>query len=269
LSPAADGAPPAATPPANPVPPPLEPRSKRLVREYGEAVVLALLVALAVRALAAETFSIPTASMAPTLLAGDQVLVSKVSYGLRLPFVRTWVARWGEPRRGDVLVFEHPERAGEVHVKRVLGIPGDVVELRGQVVHVNGEAQPRERMGAIAFEEKSGTTGAWWRETCTRWRERLARDPSATKNHREHDVLQCRDPAASAVEGPFQVEPGHFFVAGDNRDRSEDGRAGGWRVPMSHVVGNAVRVLWSRGPPDGEAEGPDRFRPHRLFKPVE
>jgi signal peptidase I len=291
LSSAADGAPPDAAAarsengppsaePRRPTPPPLPaptPRlrrkaaRKRLVREYGEAVLLALVVALAARAVVAETFRIPTASMAPALLAGDHVLVSKLSYGVRLPFAGTWLTRWRDARRGEVVVFEHPQRAGELHVKRVVGVPGDVVELRGQVLHVNGVAQPRERVGAREFEEQSAATGAWWMETCTLWRERLARDPSAREDFKAHDVLQCRDAAPADREGPFEeVRPGHLFVVGDNRDRSDDGRAGGgWQVPADRVVGRAVRVLWSWGPDGARAGAALRFRADRLFKPVE
>jgi signal peptidase I len=245
-------------------------RRKRLVREYAEAALLALVIALAVRAMVAETFRIPTASMAPELLAGDHVLVSKLSYGARVPFSGKWLTRWREVRRGDVVVFDHPVRRGESHVKRVVGVPGDVVEIRAQVLHVNGVPQPRERVGTLEFEEQSNAPGVWWTETCTLWRERLARDPSAREDVTVHGVLQCRDVVAGEREGPFEVvKPGHLFVVGDNRDRSEDGRAGGGsQVPMSHVLGKAVRVLWSWGPDRASEVAGRSFRTDRLFKPV-
>jgi signal peptidase I len=255
--------------PASPGEPSTTLRRKWLVREYAEAALLAIVVALAARAIAVETFHIPTASMAPTLLAGDHVLVSKIAYGVRVPFAGR-VARWRDVRRGDVVVFDHPTRPDEVHVKRVIGVPGDVVEVRGQVLHVNGVPQPREREGTLEFEEQSTATGAWWTETCALWRERLARDPSAREDAVVHGVLQCRDLIGREREGPFEVvKPGHVFVVGDNRDRSEDGRAGsGWQLPMDLVVGKAVRVLWSWGPDGARAGAGVSIRADRLFKPV-
>ncbi len=258
-------------------------------REYGEAILAAILVALAVRAIAVESFRIPSGSMAPTLLAGDHVLVSKLAYGFRVPFTRWRIPGGREPRRGDVIVFESPRERGVDVVKRVVGVPGDVIELREQVLLVNGVPQPRTPAGEVAYEEKSEATGAPFVDTCRRYREELAKgtlaapeegDPAlveaawqagASGGVASYDVIQCRRARLASREGPFQVvAPGHVFVLGDNRDRSADSRAaGGWQVPLERVTGKALVVFfsWGAGGAWSHRGGGPRFE--RLFKLVE
>jgi signal peptidase I len=267
----------------------LERLGKSAWREYAEVVVAAVIVALAVRAFGVESFRIPSGSMAPTLVAGDHVLVSKLAYGIRIPFTAVRLLGSGPPRRGDVVVFESPRNRGVDVVKRVVGIPGDVVELREQVLYVNGVPQPRTPAGEVAYEERSDETGRPSVDTCRRYREALAKgalaapgdgDPAAVEARWQaaaaagvasYDVLQCRRARLASREGPYQVvAPGHVFVLGDNRDRSADSRgAGGWQVPLARVSGKAVAVVFSWGPGGFGARlgGGPRF--DRLFKPVE
>lgn len=260
-----------------------------LWREYARAVVGAAALALVLRGFVVEPYRVPSGSMAPTLVAGDEVLVSKLAYGIRVPFTNVRLASFAPPRRGDVVIFERPGEPGRQYVKRVVGLPGDVVELRDQVLYVNGVPQPRTPAGEWAYEEQGAVTGGAWRDTCRRYREAIAEGPiarpdgelpgdaeeswqaAAAKGIASHDVLQCRRAHLGEREGPFAaVAPGHVFVMGDNRDRSWDGRSeGGWQVPVAYVRGRAVAVWWSWGRGGVGLRAGAGLRIERLFKGVE
>lgn len=259
------------------------------LREYAEVVAMAVAATLLLRAFLAEPFRIPSSSMEPTLQAGDHILVNKLAYGPRIPFTSHRLFSLDPPRRGDVVVFESPRQPGLDLVKRVAGIPGDVVETRGGVLVVNGVPQPREPLGEYGYEDRNESTGTWWRDQCQRFREHLARGPlarpenegrddpqarwaaAAARGQATHDVLACRRARASNQEGPFEVvAPGYVFVMGDNRDRSSDSRSeGGWQVPVGLVKGRAALVWWSWGRGGRFFSGTSGLRPNRLFKRIE
>jgi signal peptidase I len=262
---------------------------KSLLREYAEAVAVAVAVALLLRGFVVDSFTIPSGSMVPTLLDGDHVFVSKLAYGLRVPFTDVHLLRFGAPRRGDVVVFASPEDRSDEYVKRVIGLPGDAVEIREQVVHVNGVPQPRTPLGEYTYEERAHAGGGWSTDTCRVYRESVARGPivrpasdlpadveaswqeAAAGGVQTHRVLQCRRARLSAREGPFEVvRAGHVFVLGDNRDRSADSRsAAGWQVPVEAIRGRATLVWLSLGRGGSWPSAENGVRVERLFKPVE
>jgi signal peptidase I len=177
--------------------------------EYAKAFFPVLAAVLVLRSFVAEPFRIPSASMVPTLEVGDFILVNKYAYGLRLPVVDSKLVETGQPARGDVVVFRYPPDPSQDFIKRVIGLPGDVVEYRDRTLYINGERVPqqdgRERLGATEHRVK---LAPWLPEQPGRW----------------------------------VVPEGHFFVMGDNRDNSRDSRVWGF-VPEANLVGRAF-VVW-------------------------
>jgi signal peptidase I len=173
---------------------------------------------------------IPSGSMRPTLLEGDVVLVNRLAYDLKVPLTDVSLARLGAPERGDVVTFHSPQD-GERLIKRVVGLPGDVIEMRDEVLYVNGT--PCRYFAAHALREQVGPQ-AW--TDAIRATEALPR--------REHAVQFLPQVSARRDLAPTVVPPDHFFVLGDNRDNSADSRFIGF-VPRSLLIGRAHHVLVS------------------------
>jgi len=183
-----------------------EKSSRRVFQEYSEAFVVAVILAILIRALFVQAFKIPSGSMIPTLLIGDQILVNKFIYGIRVPFTDERWPRFKDPQHGDVIVFVYPEDRTKDFIKRVVGVGGDTVEIRNKQVYVNGkpENNPHARYGPNTI------------------------DPTGKRDNMP----------------PVKVPEGHLFVMGDNRDQSHDSRWWGF-VPASDVKGEAFLIYYS------------------------
>ncbi len=177
-----------------------------VIREYAESIVIAILIALFIRAFIVQAFKIPSGSMEPTLLIGDHLLVNKFIYGIKLPFIDEKVLVFKEPQREDVIVFIFPKDKSKDFIKRVIGVPGDTIEIRQKKIYINGKL---------------------WRDS-----HGVYRDSEVTS-------LVPRDNF-----GPVVVPPGHVMVMGDNRDRSYDSRFWGF-VPINQIKGKALIIYWS------------------------
>ena len=161
---------------------------KSIVREYVEAILIAVILALFIRTFVVQAFKIPSGSMLPTLKIGDHLLVNKFIYGLRVPFAGTTIIPWKEPVRGDIIVFRYPKDRSTDYIKRVIGTPGDTVLIKDRVVIINGERVD---------------------------------DPHA---HFSRPLGQ----SPKANYGPVTVPADSYFVMGDNRDNSSDSRFWGF-----------------------------------------
>lgn len=221
-----------------------EGRKEPLLVEYARSFFPVLLIVLVLRSFLAEPFRIPSNSMMPTLLTGDFILVNKFGYGIRLPVTDTKVIALGEPERGDVVVFRYPENPREDYIKRVVGLPGDVVEYRNKVLRVNGEFVAAVREGAyVGVGSGREMTGA---ETFS--------EQLGEVNHKI--LIDPRVQRGSVGEGSWTVPDGHYFVMGDNRDNSLDSRYWGF-VPEKNLVGKAF-FIWMNW--DGKNGGIDFSR---------
>jgi signal peptidase I len=209
--------------------------------ETAWVVFQALLIALLFRTFLFQPFNIPSGSMKETLLVGDYLFVSKFSYGYShysLPFSpRLFSGRiWsGAPERGDIVVFRLPKDDSVDYIKRVIGLPGDHIQMIGGVLHINGKPVERERIEDFVETDAQGTT-----TRTKRWRETLPNGVSYT-------TLDLVDNGFYDNTPVYQVPAGHYFMMGDNRDNSTDSRVlsqVGY-VPFENIVGRAQIIFFS------------------------
>lgn len=182
-----------------------------------------ILIVLIIRSFIVEPFRIPSGSMIPTLLPGDFILVSKFSYGIRLPVTHQQVLGNGAPERGDVAVFRYPKNPAQDYIKRVIGLPGDRIGFSNGHLLINGEPVPREPDGLYRTEDDFG-----------------AQLYTEQIGDLEYHIVQHG--SYGRPEAEYQVPEGHYFMVGDNRDRSSDSRIWGF-VPEDYLVGQAF-LIW-------------------------
>lgn len=225
-----------------------------------------LIVAIfALRWSIASPYHVPTASMEPTIKVGDRLLAFKLAYNLKIPFTDIVASQWGTPGRGDIIVFKYPKDVDTDYVKRVVGLPGDRIELIDDILQVNGK--PMERIefnnDRTILEDIDDH-----KEIKLLYREKLEQDKDKTV---EHWVIQ-NIPSARRFSrsswpptgAPAYIVPENMlFVMGDNRDNSTDSRIWG-EVPQSYVRGKALFVIWSVYTP-GDSGWP-KFRFNRFGK---
>jgi signal peptidase I len=188
-------------------------KTKSTLREYAEAIIIAILIALFIRTFIVQAFKIPSGSMKQTLLIGDHILVNKFIYGIKLPFVQKTIVPVGQPKQGDIVVFIYPEDRSKDFIKRVIGVGGDRVEIRNKQILING----------VPYQDNIGIY---------------------TDNLIIPRSMQPRDNF-----GPINVPPDSLFVMGDNRDQSYDSRFWGF-VDLKDVMGKAFIIYWSWNGPD-------------------
>jgi signal peptidase I len=211
---------------------------KSTVREYSESIGVAVAIALLLRAFVVEAFQIPSGSMIPTLEVGDHIFVSKFSYGLTIPFTNTKIIQLGQPKRGDIIVFKFPRDQSTDYIKRVVGLPGDVLEMRNQELYINGHPVPRERVPRPYRYEDASSEGGSQPQEGDLWLENL--------DGRKHETIQAHEGGSRDFQRT-EVPPGNVFVMGDNRDNSSDSRVWGF-VDRDLIKGRALIVWWSRSP---------------------
>lgn len=203
------------------------PRTEPLLVEYARSFFPVFLIVLLLRSFIVEPFRIPSASMMPTLLIGDFILVNKYDYGLRLPVLNTLVFGNKTPARGDIIVFRYPEDPSIPFIKRVVGIPGDHVEYKNKIIYINGMEQPQSSNG-----DYKGV-GAGVMADGDLWLTEKFDDNT-------HDIL-IDSSGRYGDDFSYTVPEGNYFVLGDNRDNSRDSRYWGF-VPDENLVGRAFYI---------------------------
>lgn len=209
--------------------------------DTAKTIFYAVAIAILVRTFAYEPFSIPSGSMIPTLLVGDYLFVSKSSYGYSkhsLPFSTPIIPGrifYDMPKRGDVAVFKLPTDGRTDYIKRIVGLPGDTIQVRGGILHINGEPVKRERLGEYVYKDTRGTF-----HNTVRYLETLPNGVS-------HEIIEESDTYPADNTPLYRVPDEHFFGMGDNRDNSRDSRflMDVGYIPKENLVGRAELLFFS------------------------
>ena len=183
-------------------------KKKSTIREYAEAAAIAVLLALFIRTFVVQAFKIPSGSMRPTLIEGDHILVNKFIFGVKIPLLRNTIIPIKAPNRGDIIVFIFPKDKSKDLIKRIIGLPGEKIEVTGRKIYIDGDL----------FNDKYG--------------------------YYENPGESWGNPAGNCPFCTVTVPDGHYFVMGDNRENSQDSRYWGF-VPSESIKGKAFIIYWS------------------------
>jgi signal peptidase I len=207
---------------------------KSTAREYFESICVAVILALFVRTFIVQAFKIPTGSMENNLLIGDHLLVNKFVFAPTMTSLEKTILPIDPIRRGDIIVFKYPEEPERDFIKRVIGLPGDTLELRAKRVYINGTMLNEPYVHYLVPPDEEGSGG-------------------------EFDVR--------VQYGPVTVPPGHYFMMGDNRDNSQDSRYWGF-MPEEYIKGKALFVYFSFGEETGLSSLVSGIRWNRIFHQI-
>ncbi|MGD9688823.1 MAG: signal peptidase I [Phycisphaerales bacterium] len=208
----------------------------RAIREWVTPILLVLAIMLPLRSAVADWCDVPTGSMEPTILPGDRIAVNRLAFGLRVPFTEsTWIAQWSSPVRGDIVVLHSPAAGSTRLVKRVVGLPGDTIELRANRLIINGVP--------VSYANLDPTIVAQI-DAARQGRHEFARE--ALPGH-AHAIMLTPGSAVPRSFGPVTIPPRQYLVLGDSRDNSADSRAFGL-VSQDRIVGRSSWVALSFDP---------------------
>ena len=219
----------------------IDKKPKSQVREYTEAILVALLAALVLRSFVVQAFRIPTGSMKDTLLIGDFLLVNKFIYGARtpdsIPFTDIQLPSWRilpplhKPHRSDIIVFKYPGDPKLDYIKRCIGLPGDMIEVRDGEPYINGQVEGKREFVKKEYDPEEGHYVMYYKVT--------------TPANKVYTIRRHGDRfQSSESQGPMRVPEGYYFMMGDNRDNSADSRVWGF-LPEKNVVGQALVIYMS------------------------
>ena len=198
--------------------------------EYSKSFFPVILLVFFIRSFVAEPFKIPSGSMMPTLLAGDFILVSKFSYGIRVPILNYTMIEVDKPKRGDVFVFHYPPKPSIDYIKRVVGLPGDVIEYKSKTLYINNKKIEQTFVDKYPY-------------VMNEIHHIEAKEFKEALGNVNHSILIHDLPGENFK---FEVPQGHYLAFGDNRDNSADSRVWGF-VPEHNLVGRAFFIWFNFG----------------------